>query len=572
MTRSPRPADESTDRAPTTEDPFRGPDPFLEFEPAYRTLRVYAFDPGLGRRGGNHLLLRVPFEPVKPGPIGSRIHVIDQDETGTRLNPPLDLDHPDVPRNGGLEPNDANPQFHQQMVYAVIAHLLRTFDRALGRQVRFRTADAVTPVALTVFPHGLADANAYYNNATCALSLGHFRAQRSVGRIIKGQSIYTCLSHSVTVHEATHALLDCLRPEYYNAVAAEDTGDDTAAFSEGFCDLIAMLHQSTFQQTLLDPIERTGGRLYSVSLQPELDGLPGGTREERNPLIGLGQQFAEAIGIGSTIRSAVSTEAGSEHVTPGQPHRNGELMTRAIFDAFFHVYARRTRGLLRLSAMPRGHEDHLHPDLVRRLAAEASQLASAFLRLCIRAIVYCPAGHVALGDYLRALVTIHARLDPADRDGFRDALIDGFARRSLYPPGVASMSEASLLWRPPERDASLSRDVVRALRAADAAGVRDAEAEAQLRIFCETHRDLLGFDNGDIEIIPFHQAIRFVGPELDIAEELVCQVKQARKTSGKGRGQPSLNTATLIFGDDGREGRLRYAITRSGSPSRRTPA
>jgi hypothetical protein len=556
-----------------TEDPFRGPDPFFEFEPAYRSLRVYAFDPGRGRRGGNHLVLRVPFEPLRPGPIGSRIQVIDQDEHGTQLYPPLDLDAPDVPRNGGLEPDESNPQFHQQMAYAVIAHLLRTFDRALGRQVRFRTVDAATPVALTVLPHGMTNENAFYDNTRCALTLGHFRAKRSVGRIIKGQSVYTCVSHSVTVHEATHALLDCLRPLYYSRIGdvTEEAPDETGAFCEGFCDLVAVLHQSTFHETLIEPIQRTGGRLYSVSLQPELEGLPWAKREEPNPLIGLGQQFAEAVGIGSTIRSVVAIEAGSgsDSADARGPHHRGEIMTRAIFDAFFHVYARRTRSLFRLSAAPMGRGDFLHPDLVRRLAAEYAQLASTFLRLCIRAVAYCPAGYLAIGDYLRALITIHARLDPDDRDGFRDALIDAFARSCLHPPDVPSMSEASLLWRPPAGRLSVSRDLVHALRAADAAGARDMKAEATLRQFCGKHRDVLGFsERGDIEIVPVYQAIRFVGAELDIAEELVCQVKQVRARTGKGKQAAALSSATLIFGDNGREGTLRYAITKSAMPRR----
>ena len=45
----------------------------------YRALRVYAFDPVRGRRGGNHLILRVPFEELKPGPVGSRVAVVDED-------------------------------------------------------------------------------------------------------------------------------------------------------------------------------------------------------------------------------------------------------------------------------------------------------------------------------------------------------------------------------------------------------------------------------------------------------------------------------------------------------------
>src|SRR5678816_3399511 len=99
----------SDNQAPVAPTPngaaqFRGPDPFGEYEPAYRSLRVYAFHPGLGRRSGNHLILRVPFEPLKPGPIGSRVRVIDESLEGEPLHPPVDLEHPDIIRNGGIEP------------------------------------------------------------------------------------------------------------------------------------------------------------------------------------------------------------------------------------------------------------------------------------------------------------------------------------------------------------------------------------------------------------------------------------------------------------------------------------
>jgi hypothetical protein len=545
------------------DDPFKGPDPFGEYEPAYRALRVYAVHPGLGRRTGNHLTLRVPFEPLKPGPTGSRVMVRDETLEGEQLHPPVDLEDLSVIRNGGIEPTDGNPQFHQQMVYAVVSNVLRAFDRALGRQARFRARGTAARKVLTILPHGTREANAYYDNTKVALAFGQFPARESkTGRNIPGQLIYSCLSHDVIVHETTKALLDGLRPRLFESLSV-----DSYAFIEGFSDLIAILQLMTFQEPVLQIIQRTGGRLYSTSLIPELDGPINGVADG-NPLISIGQQFGQAVGMGDALRSAVGGPPSKDALKETAPHPRGAIMMNAVFDAFFRVYTRRTRGLFRLSAHAPSSDGDLHPDLARRLAADASLLATTFLQLCIRSIAYCPPVDMALGDFLRAMMTVHSRLDPDDLEGLRDALIDGFARRGIYPPDVASMSESELTWSPPSKQRTISRDVVRALRAADAADQRDTNAEEKLREFCEENRDVLGLiPDVPLEISPFHQAIRFVSSELDVAEELVCQVIQFMDaTTGRGKSlarRRVFGGVTLIFGDDGREGRLRYAISKS---------
>jgi hypothetical protein len=325
------------------------------------------------------------------------------------------------------------------------------------------------------------------------------------------------------------------------------------AFHLGFADIIALLQQLTFQEALLETIQRTVGPLYSASLQPD-----------RNKLISLGQQFGQALGMGDELRSAVGTPPKKDALQEREPYQRGAIMKNAVFEAFLYVYLRRTSGLFRLWAMP---SDMGHPDLTRRLAADASHIATTFLQLCIRAIAYCPAVDITLGDYLRAMMTVHARLDPDDHDGLRDALIDAFASRGIYPPDVGSMSESELVWRDPGESLELSRDVVRALRDADAAGRKNADAEKGLKAFCEEHRAALGFVNGvPLDISPFHQAVRFVGPELDVAEELVCQVTQTvERKVGRARSAgfaKLVGGTTLVFGDDGRTARLRYAITK----------
>ncbi len=95
----------------------------------------------------------------------------------------------------------------------------------------------------------------------------------------------------------------------------------------------------------------------------------------------------------------------------------------------------------------------IHPDLVERLAREASKTAGYFLHMCIRALDYCPPVDVDFGDYLRALITADADLVSDDSLGYRLALIDAFRRRGIYPHDVRSLSTESLVWQSPGEDA-----------------------------------------------------------------------------------------------------------------------
>ena len=61
-----------------------------------RPLKVYAFDPSLGRRYGNYMTVKVGYEKLEKGPRGRRVEVIDYDASNKRYYQPVDLDSPDV--------------------------------------------------------------------------------------------------------------------------------------------------------------------------------------------------------------------------------------------------------------------------------------------------------------------------------------------------------------------------------------------------------------------------------------------------------------------------------------------
>ena len=83
--------------------------------PFSRPLRVYAFDPTVGRNLNNYMTVPVPYETVTPGPVGAKLAVIDYDASNELFYEPVDLDHPSVLMSSGLEPSESDPRFHQQM-------------------------------------------------------------------------------------------------------------------------------------------------------------------------------------------------------------------------------------------------------------------------------------------------------------------------------------------------------------------------------------------------------------------------------------------------------------------------
>lgn len=135
-------------------------------------------------------------------------------------------------------------------------------------------------------------------------------------------------------------------------------------------------------------------------------------------------------------------------------HGRGAILVAAIFDAFLAIYKRRTRDLVRLASGGTGElqNGELQPDLVNRLAGEASLAAGHVLNMCIRALDYCPPVDLTFGEYLRALITADMDLYSEDQRGYRVAFVEAFRRRGIYPGDIRTLSEDSLRWARPGED------------------------------------------------------------------------------------------------------------------------
>ena len=70
-----------------------------------RPLKIYAFDPMLGRRPAGRITIDIPNEPgLEPGPRGERVQVIDYDGVNRCFYAPVNLNDAGVLMQNGLEP------------------------------------------------------------------------------------------------------------------------------------------------------------------------------------------------------------------------------------------------------------------------------------------------------------------------------------------------------------------------------------------------------------------------------------------------------------------------------------
>jgi hypothetical protein len=436
-------------------------------QPSYRALRVYAFDPSRGRRLGNHMTVRVKYEPLTRGLDGAQLQIVDFDASNNIYYRAVQLNSAAALVEGGLAPCESDPRFHQQMVYAVAMGTIGLFEKALGRDIRFQFGDATGPRSvLRVFPHAMYEPNAYYSREFGALLFGYFRAAADdAGSGLPGGTVFTCLSHDIIAHETTHAVVDTLRSAFM-----ESTNPDVSAFHEAFADIVALFQHFSFEEVVLDTLQRTGGALHRFNLAPR-GGAPakgGGASEvfligempEGNPLLDLARQFGESMGRRAALRSALGVAPDPRALEKAtEPHERGAVLVAAVFDAFFSSFMQRTADLIRLARAAAGASDELHPDIAARLAKEASRTAAHFCTMCIRALDYCPPVDITFGDFLRALITSDTELYRSDSHDYREALIQAFRARGIVPGDVASLAEESLLWEKAPADTPACPDL-----------------------------------------------------------------------------------------------------------------
>lgn len=370
--------------------------------------------------------VEVPHESVAPGPRGYRVHVIDYDTTTKKFNPPVTLP---------VRSNDiGDPAVHARNAYAIVMRTLSRFELALGRNVGwgFRGGHQIY-----VAPHAFNGANAFYSRRDRGLFFGYFKAEG-------GRDVYTCLSHDVVAHEASHALLDGLRTGYMYASLP-----DQAAFHEALGDTVALLSMFSLPEVLKKALRSLPGKAgaHNRSYLIPRSSL---TRETlaNSALFGLAEGIGER---GVALRHSLKIAAGTEAI---EPHDRGEILVAAIMNAFLDIWLKR---IARLGGGATPQVD------LETVADQGTLAADHLLTMAIRAIDYSPCAGIEFPDYLSALLTADYEVQTDDsKYHYRATLRESFSKYGIEH--VKTRGSEENLWEPPSKSPDYNNTHFEAIR------------------------------------------------------------------------------------------------------------
>ena len=276
-------------------------------------------------------------------------------------------------------------EFHQVNVWATAC---RTMDMiqcpdVLGRQIPWAFGDG----RLTLIPHAYYDENAYYDRDSRAVCFGYYYAPDEDGEQSDRIS-YTCLSHDIVTHELGHAILDGLKPYYYDVSSAS-----TAGFHEYFGDAVALT--SSLENREL--VRRVAGRNDNFTSK-----------------VNFFADIAKELGVGTGdldaqfLRSARNEKKLGQGLTQDEinsSHDFSLILTGAYYDLIMKCYLKQLEGV----ADPNGHD---------RVKAVINA-AKITRRMLFRALDYCAPTDIDYLDYAQAVYRADQMAHPVEPNAYR---------------------------------------------------------------------------------------------------------------------------------------------------------
>jgi hypothetical protein len=392
----------------------------------HRKAAALVLEPGPPRLGLGH-------EPPPSYGQGARVLMWKQDpsvhEIGTRkvFLPGLVLDGPRDARIAqglpGIAPVSPNafgdfvcmpetPQFDAVHTFAVVRQTLTMYQRALAAgghdtPLPWQWNSSADLAPITLFPHGLPNVmNAFYSRALGCLKFGDF--------VPTGQSarVFTCRSLDIVSHEAGHAVLDGLKPEWLLA----DNPPQTGGLHESFGDLTAIFLCLSQLDQCEAIVAQTKARLHDKTF-----------------LADIAEQFGLALGRPNGLRNADNditlSQAGTE------VHAISQVFTGAIYDILADLFTlERDPGML---------DD----------AAVLHQVGDYLRSLVLRALIAAPEHGAVYADVVNAMLRLAC--DDGKPCAYRNAIRDRFVLREVVssPVAMGQDHQSGLMLAPAVRDA-----------------------------------------------------------------------------------------------------------------------
>lgn len=213
-------------------------------------------------------------------------------------------------------------EFQAANAYITIAetlNLANTYggDRKLPKWPRARV--------LGIFPRAGEDLNAYYDGR----SLRFFYFSNS--RI--GGSVYSVDSADIVAHECGHGILDCYRPDLWNAAYIE-----IGCFHEAFGDFVAIMHSLSHDEILDKVLSETNGNLRISNVASRIAEHFGRSIYKLNPNGRNPDYLRSMINEFNYVDPGQLPEEAPDSSLAAEVHSFSRVFTGAIWDILVVIY------------------------------------------------------------------------------------------------------------------------------------------------------------------------------------------------------------------------------------------
>ena len=325
--------------------------------------------------------------PIDPGPGDSDIVIQG-----------MPVVHPNANNDYLFDPGQNPIEFDAVHTYSVVRQVLTMYRRAFNRNGITRNFDwqwGSDP--LEVFPRAGIDANAYYDRNNQSLRFFYFHPSANENLPL----VYTCRSFDIVSHEVGHAVLDSLKPGYWNSWHPQ-----TGGLHEAFGDLTTIFMMLAQLDQCEAIIVESKGDLHAKSFFPA-----------------VAEQFGEALGRGGGLRNADNDLTLAD--VSNQVHDISRVFTGAVYDLLADIF-----------------EDYHKPDQYDQ-AETLFRVGKHVTALVLLSIFQGPDHNATFSDIANKMIEI----EPVEK--WKEFILDEFTRRKVLGPQLSLAEEPpqDLIWK-----------------------------------------------------------------------------------------------------------------------------
>jgi hypothetical protein len=320
--------------------------------------------------------------PFQDGPVSPRVAVVDIDAVTGLLRPGAVYESTSGRFDGRFQIADAlldpdvdpialeDPGFVQQSVFATVYHTLQFFEELLGRRITW----AFPGAQLLVVPRAGQMENAFYERESASLQFFEFGiVLNPPHQAASTRIVLTALSHDIVAHETTHAILDGIAPDLYDAISPE-----SLALHESIADLAAIFLTLLNDMVVWSIINISSSSLDALEVLARI-------AEEFGHDLRLGE-YADFLRSADNRFVLASVPPGTAGILVDRhsPHECSQVLTGAVFSVF------------------RRHVEAVSGDTEKKIRRGSSDMAKALFP----ALDLLPPGEAGFADFARAVSTL----------------------------------------------------------------------------------------------------------------------------------------------------------------------